>query len=148
MQIKDKTEEEYLTEFEYICHEVENGIAVRKACTAFMSSKKFYSLMEGSEDLRKRYAHACEVRAENMFEEMLEISDSSNADVTISEEGKALVDGEAIQRSKLKIDTRKWMLAKMAPKKYGDKIEVDGGLDLKHVVVSLGSGINPDEAIT
>ena len=43
-----------------------------------------------------------------------------------------VVNGEAIQRSRLRVDARKWLLSKLAPKKYGDKIETtlqgpDGG---------------------
>jgi hypothetical protein len=32
---------------------------------------------------------------------------------------------EGVQRSRLRIDTRKWVLSKMKPKRYGDKVEHD-----------------------
>lgn len=35
-----------------------------------------------------------------------------------------------IQRSKLRVDTRKWLASKMAPKKYGDKVAIGGADDL------------------
>jgi len=31
-----------------------------------------------------------------------------------------------VQKHKLQVDTRKWLLSKLAPKKYGDKLEVSG----------------------
>nr|WP_206734938.1 MULTISPECIES: hypothetical protein [unclassified Bosea (in: a-proteobacteria)] len=38
-----------------------------------------------------------------------------------------LVNGEHIQRSKLRLDARKWMASKLQPKKYGDKVALTGG---------------------
>lgn len=85
------------------------------------SAKTFYEWIDGDDEKRKQYARACEERADSIFEEILEIADESNADISISDEGKIIVNGENIQRSKLKVDTRKWMLGKMNPKKYGEK---------------------------
>jgi hypothetical protein len=31
-----------------------------------------------------------------------------------------------VQKQRLQVDTRKWLLSKLAPKKFGDKIEVSG----------------------
>jgi len=36
------------------------------------------------------------------------------------------VDHEHIQRARLRVDTRKWILSKMLPKVYGDKFQVGG----------------------
>ena len=53
-------------------------------------------------------------------------------------EGNERTNHEAIQRSRLKVDTRKWAMSKLAPKKYGDKItqEVTGanGEAIQHAV--------------
>lgn len=123
--------------FESICLEIEEGAALRKICTRYMSIDKFYSMLKIKEN-SERYARACEARSENIFEEILEIADESNADVNLSEDGKMFVDGEAIQRSKLKIDARKWVLAKMNPKKYGDKLDVDSNVNFKgEVAINL-----------
>ena len=40
------------------------------------------------------------------------------------ERGGWELNGEHIQRSRVRIDTRKWLLSKMLPKVYGDKAEV------------------------
>ncbi len=60
------------------------------------------------------YARIRELRSDMIFEEILAIADNSTP-------GE---DNAAIQRDKLRIDTRKWMLGKMQPKKYGDKVEI------------------------
>lgn len=79
-----------------------------------------------------QYARACEIRAEELFDEMFEIADDATNDYMLQaskdagdEDGVSLKAGfnsENVQRSRLRIDTRKWALARMNPKKYGDKI--------------------------
>lgn len=60
-----------------------------------------------------------------MAEDIIEIADDSGLDVTLdAESGAPRVDGEAIQRAKLRVDTRKWLMSKVAPHRYGDKVDV------------------------
>jgi hypothetical protein len=70
-----------------------------------------------------RYAHARELGIEAMAEQCIEIADDSGSDFSAGDDGPAF-NAEHVQRSKLRVDTRKWLLAKMAPKKYGDRIDV------------------------
>lgn len=106
----------------------------------------FLKWVNDDEDLRQQYARAMEVRSEAMFEEILDISDESNADIDITDEGKIRVVGEAVQRSRLKIDARKWMLGKMNPKKYGDKVDITSdGEKVNTTIINLGSGTKPPE---
>lgn len=84
----------------------------------------------------EQYAKAREERAEAMFEEMFEIADDGTNDYVekIRQDGSKDIayDGEHVQRSRLRVDTRKWALSKMLPKKYGDKMEVEhsGGVNI------------------
>ncbi len=80
------------------------------------------------QSFRDNYAIACEARMSAMAEEILEISDDGSNDSYLDEDGKARTDWDVIGRSRLRVDTRKWLMARMAPKKYGDKIlqEVTG----------------------
>jgi hypothetical protein len=118
-------EKDYSKDFEYICMEIERGAAVRNAVKAFMSNQKFYELIDQNKELAKRYARACETRAESIFEDILDIADESNADLVVNEKMQLTIVGEAVQRSKLKIDARKWMLSKLDPKKYGERQQVE-----------------------
>lgn len=64
-----------------------------------------------------------------MAEEILDIADDATNDWMADnyDEGKTPgyeLNGENIQRSKLRVDTRKWLMAKMKPKRYGDKLDV------------------------
>lgn len=110
------------------------------------SMRTFLRWVSEDEDLRQQYARAMEVRSEAMFEEILEISNEANADIDITEDGKIRVVGEAVQRSRLKIDARKWMLGKMNPKKYGDKVDITSdGEKVNTTIINLGSGVKPPE---
>ncbi len=68
------------------------------------------------------YAQAKDLQIELMSEETLEIADDGFNDTYTDEEGREKCDYDHIQRSKLRVDTRKWLLSKLKPKKYGDKV--------------------------
>lgn len=88
------------------------------------SSQTFYKWIEEDSQKSKQYARACEERADAIFDEILDIADQSTHDKKILDDGKEVVDNEVVQRSRLKIDARKWVLSKMNPKKYGDKMDL------------------------
>lgn len=81
-----------------------------------------YDWLDKHPDFADKYARACGDRADGIFDDMLEIADHNSEDQYITEEGKELTNGEAIQRSKLRVDTRKWMLARMNPRKYSERL--------------------------
>lgn len=75
------------------------------------------------EAFRDQYARACDARTDAMAEEILEISDDSSDDLIIDpESGRERMNAEFVARARLRVDSRKWLMSKMAPKKYGDKI--------------------------
>lgn len=85
-------------------------------------------------ELCKRYARAKESQADFMAEEMMDIADDGRNDFMEreGEKGGQVPNKELVQRSKLRIDTRKWLASKLKPKKYGDKVQqeisgTDGG---------------------
>jgi hypothetical protein len=80
-----------------------------------------------------QYARAREVGYEKMADELLEIADDGTNDfIERSKENGdtyTVVDQEHIARSRLRVETRKWLLSKMLPKVYGDKTTVGGDPD-------------------
>jgi hypothetical protein len=83
---------------------------------------------------RDQYARAREIQADTLFEEILEIADETSRDTVIKEnrDGSSYEtpDNEWISRSRLRVDARKWMASKLAPKKYGEKLDVGiGGIE-------------------
>ena len=75
-----------------------------------------------------QYARAREVQAEILADEIVEIADDSTNDFMEVQRGKGVVtvcDQENINRSRLRVDSRKWVASKLLPKKYGDKQTVE-----------------------
>jgi hypothetical protein len=68
-----------------------------------------------------------------MADELLEISDDASNDWMArrakSGDIESVPDNEAVQRSRLRVDTRKWLMGKLKPKKYGDKIQHEHNLN-------------------
>jgi hypothetical protein len=95
---------------------------------------------------RHQYARACDEREAHMFDEMEEIADDGTNDwmEKLDKDERPIgwvINGEHQARSRLRIDTRKWMLAKMNPKKYGEKVQIDG--DLNHTVALTPGELSP-----
>ncbi len=71
--------------------------------------RTIFNWLSTKEDFLHQYTRAKEESADALTDEMLDIAD----------------DGEHIQRSRLRIETRKWLSSKLKPKKYGDKITTE-----------------------
>ena len=70
-----------------------------------------------------KYTHARELQAEYMADEMIRIADDSSNDTEVTEFGLK-ENKEWTNRSKLRVETRKWIASKLKPKVYGDKIDI------------------------
>ncbi len=124
MAYSEKEKEE---SFNSILMEIESGQAVRNILRSEdkPSSQTFFKWLEEDEAKSKRYARACELRADAIFEDILAISDDNSKDIiTYDLDGIEVekVDHEHIQRSRLRVDSRKWMAGKLNPKKYSDRM--------------------------
>jgi hypothetical protein len=78
-------------------------------------------------DFRIKYAQAKCQQLEFMTEDLIDIADDGVNDwmEMFDKEGESIgwrVNGEHIQRSRVRIDTRKWLASKLAPKMYGDAL--------------------------
>lgn len=108
-----------------ICDRLASGESLRKICAdpdMPVISTVFLWLSKHSA-FSNQYARARESWADATFEETLEIADNSRNDTQTDDEGRPIVNHDNIQRARLRVDTRKWALARMAPKRYGDKVE-------------------------
>jgi hypothetical protein len=98
------------------------GMSCFKACEAAgVPNSTFMRWLDKDAKLAESYAHAREDLIERIASEVLELSDQ---DVPSTGDGKK--DWQAIQKHRLQVDSRKWILSKLAPKKYGEKLEVSG----------------------
>lgn len=133
-----------------ICHELALGKSMRTVCKPdeMPDMSTVFRWLRTNEEFCKQYARAKEESADAMAEEILDIADDRTGDITQKSLGRGMtvkvVDQENIQRSRLRVDTRKWIMAKMKPKKYGDKIDMTtNGKDLPAPI--LGGITNKNE---
>jgi hypothetical protein len=90
-----------------------------------------------NEEFRDQYARAREAQAEALADEIIDIADDGHNDWMERNQGDAagwVQNGEAMQRSRLRVDARKWVASKLLPKKYGDKLDHEHKVDGKFVV--------------
>ena len=100
----------------------EEALSIRKACDRVdMKPTTFLRHVE-SEGLAERYTRAREARADLLFDELIEIADEPQGQ-SVDDNGNVRLDSGWQQHKKQRIDTRKWMLARMNAGKYGDRIE-------------------------
>lgn len=142
--------EEIDSMFSSVLKSIESGRALRNILKdeGMPSSSTFFIWLDEDESKSKRYACATSVRADHIFEDILNIADENNNDVVVNAEGIERTNQDAIGRARLRVDARKWYLSKLNPKKYGDKqtTTLEGGdKPIQTTIISLGAGTNPDE---
>lgn len=120
--------------FDAICEGIANSDSglVTICKSKNINAKTFYDWINDDEALRNKYACARELQAEYLADQIIEIADHTAKD-TIHVDNEAggydMPNHEWINRSKLRVDARKWKASKLAPKKFGDKIDVTSGGD-------------------
>lgn len=102
--------------------------------------------VEDREGFFARYAKARKIQADYWADEIIDIADDASRDV-FEVDGKESINREYIQRSRLRVDTRKWLMSKLYPGRYGDLTKLEhsgpGGLPLEGITVTL---VRPDDA--
>lgn len=115
-----------------ICERLGEGESLRKICSdeAMPDKSTIMRWLADRAEFRDQYARAREAQADYWAEEIVEIADTpvEGEKTEESEQGTKVVREDMLGHRRLQIDTRKWLMARMAPKKYGDKItqEVTG----------------------
>ncbi|MFT3804968.1 MAG: terminase small subunit protein [Burkholderiaceae bacterium] len=95
-----------------ICERIAEGESLRQICadTGMPARSTVMRWINGHAEFRNQYALAREMQSELMADEIVGIADA------------CLGDADSVHRARLRIDARKWLMAKLLPKKYGDRI--------------------------
>ena len=123
-----------------ICEALAEGHSLRSICAAdnMPSKSTVFKWLGEQKSFSDQYARAREAQADCLFDDILEIADDGRNDKYTDDEGNLRTDYDVIARSKLRVDARKWMAAKLRPRVYGDKIDLNHG----------GQGDNPLQTVT
>lgn len=111
-----------------ICRGLAEGMTLRQVCKPDdMPPESTVRLwvLDDREGFAAQYARAREIGYHCMADELLEVADDGTND-WIERQGDDkqamyVLNGEHVQRSRIRVDTRKWLLSKALPKIYGDK---------------------------
>lgn len=78
-----------------------------------------FTWLKDNNDFSDQYARAKQTQIECVVDELLEIADDDSCDQVVGADGQVHFNNQAIQRARLRIDTRKWLACKLVPKVYG-----------------------------
>ncbi|MQX90299.1 terminase small subunit protein [Sinorhizobium meliloti] len=113
-----------------ICERLADGESLKAMCEDedMPSKSTVFKWLSENPAFSDMYARAREAQADALFDDVLSIADDGRNDWmqrNFGEETRWVENGEALRRSQLRIDARKWMAGKLRPKKYGDKLDVE-----------------------
>ena len=114
-----------------ICERLSDGESLRSICRDddMPSKATVFRWLRMHDEFSDQYARAREAQADTLFDDVLEIADDARNDwmERNGEDDKGWqVNGEHVQRTRLRIDARKWMAGKLRPKKYGERQMIEG----------------------
>lgn len=93
--------------FDRICERIAEGESLLAICKTkdYPAKRTFLRWVANDEKLAAQYGEAQNMRAEHYFDEIVDIADK----------------GSDPAKTRVQVDARKWVLARMNPKKYGDR---------------------------
>jgi hypothetical protein len=137
---------------EKICRQLALGESLVKICAGpgMVDISTVFRWLDKKEAFRDMYAHARECQAEFYAHQIIDIADETPITEQPDPDGGVTIriDSAGIQRNKLRVDARKWVAAKLLPRKYGDRIlnEHAGRVSLEDLVcASYEPALRDDE---
>lgn len=116
-----------------ICCRLVEGESLRAICRdeSMPGERTVFTWLNKSPEFRQQYAHARELQSELMLDDIRDIADDGTNDwmEKLNRDGEPtgfyLLNKEAVMRSKLRVEVRQWIMARMAPKRFGDKLAME-----------------------
>ena len=125
-----------------ICRRIEQGVSLRKLCAdvdmPHRHTVAYWTRGErgASKEFVYRYARARESGYRGMAEDILAIADGS----------ASLESGHEVQAARLRVDSRKWLLSKMLPSEFGDRLDLNQSGDVTLNVIT-GISASPGSSV-
>lgn len=124
-----------------ILERIADGESLRTICADddMPARSTVFRWLARNNEFSDQYARAREEQADAIFDEILDIADDARNDWMErrgEDDAGWVANGEHIQRSRVRIDARKWMAGKLRPKKYSDKVDVTVAGDPERPVIN------------
>lgn len=122
-----------------ICGRIAAGESLNRICKDqhMPDQVTIYRWLASNEQFRKMYAQSREDQAETLADEIVSIADEECTMVRADKHGtkaddddgntEVVFDATAVARNRLRVDARKWVAAKLKPRKYGEKVDLNHG---------------------
>lgn len=117
-----------------ICERLMAGESLRAICAdpQLPSEGTVYRAIATDPKFQEQYVRARRAQAERYADELIAIADTpaiGRKIVTRFGGERETIEGDMVERSRLRVDTRKWVLARLLPRRYGDRLELAGSED-------------------
>lgn len=130
---------------DYVCQELAKGRSLRRICAddenmPDESTVRAWAVRDES-GFHPQYTRARDVGLDAMADELLDICDTPEIGrrTVHRDSGTEIIEADMIEHRRLKIDTRKWYLSKLAPKRYGQQHQ-DNEAD-RELIITVKGGI-------
>lgn len=120
-----------------LCCRLVEGESLRKICLddGMPGKSTVFQWLEANQEFADQYARAREMQADTWADEIIFIADTPvlGEKTKTTDKGVEVTTGDMIEHRRLQVDARKWVAAKLKPKKYGEKLDIDhsGSLTVK-----------------
>lgn len=129
---------------EKICTQLAQGNSLRAVCLqpGMPDRETVFTWLFRHEEFLGQYRAAREAQVHLYEDEMVEIADDGTNDwmERKNKDGEIVgysLNGEAVARSKLRVEQRRWVLERMQPKRFGSKVDVNHGVQPDNPLADL-----------
>lgn len=137
------------TYVDLICQAMADGLTRTKACELYgLSAAMVWFWFEQYPELRAKYDKAREALMAHWEDQIMDITDTP-LEGTIERDtpqGLTIERRDMIEHRKLQVHTRQWMLSKLKPRQFGDKMALGGAADLPPIQSKADVTLSPEDA--
>jgi len=87
--------------------------------------RTIWNHIQKNDEFRRKYEDTRKNKVEVLIEEILDVADDGTNDWMTNKQGEDIINHEVVQRSRLRVDARKWLASKFVPKMYGEKLHTE-----------------------
>lgn len=123
-----------------ICRRLASGQSLRRICrdeNMPAEATVRYWAVNDEHDFFAQYARARDLGMDALAEETIDIADDGRNDTYLDADGNEKVDYDIVKRSQLRVSARQWYTERVAPKKYGQRQQVDMNANVNNKVEQL-----------
>lgn len=112
-----------------VCERLADGESLRAICRDedMPGRTTVWQWLAKFPEFANQYAHAREDQLSCLADEIVDIADDNHLDTVVDDDGRERVNHDVVARAKLRVDARKWVLSKLRPGTYGDRMDLNHG---------------------